>query len=181
MKMVESDSLAQIVIGCKRGDASCFSQLVDIYASRGYGYFYRLTGSSDVSDDLLSELFVKLVEKINSYKGGSFEGWLFRVASNVFHDYLRDKQRQERLLKSQKRRIESKAPDDKVSESERIDKLQEQLGKLDADIRELIILRFYSQVSFKEIAAMRSEPIGTTLSKLHRGLKKLRELMEQKL
>jgi DNA-directed RNA polymerase specialized sigma24 family protein len=42
------------------------------------------------------------------------------------------------------------------------------------------MLRFYSQASFKEIAAMRSEPIGTTLSKLHRGLKKLQKLMEQK-
>jgi len=42
----------------------------------------------------------------------------------------------------------------------------------------LIILRFYSQASFKEMAAMRSEPIGTTLSKLHRGLKTLRRLME---
>jgi len=179
--MAVSDNLAQIVIGCQRGDADCFSQLVDIYASRCYGYFYRLTGSKDVSDDLLSELFVKLVEKINSYKGGSFESWLFRVASNVFYDYLRDKQRQERLLKSQKRQIESKPVAGKEFESERIDKLQEQLGKLDMDTRGLIILRFYSQVSFKEIAAMRSEPIGTTLSKLHRGLKKLRELMEQKL
>jgi RNA polymerase sigma-70 factor (ECF subfamily) len=58
--------------------------------------------------------------------------------------------------------------------------LQVQLGKLDTDTRELIMLRFYSQASFKKIAEMRSEPIGTTLSKLHRGLKKLRELMEQK-
>ncbi|MHC4159267.1 MAG: RNA polymerase sigma factor [Planctomycetota bacterium] len=179
--MAESDSLARIVIGCKKGDASCFSQLVDIYARRCYGYFYRLTANRDVSDDLLGELFVKLVEKINSYKGGSFEGWLFRVALNVFHDYLRDKQRQERLLKAQKRRIESKAAEAKQPDSERIDRLQVQLGKLDMDTRELIILRFYSQVSFKEIAATRSEPIGTTLSKLHRGLKKLRELMEQKL
>ena len=40
------------------------------------------------------------------------------------------------------------------------------------------MLRFYSQLSFKEIAAMRGEPIGTTLSKVHRGLRKLRELME---
>ena len=46
------------------------------------------------------------------------------------------------------------------------------------DTRELIMLRFYSQASFKEIAAIRSEPIGTTLSKLHRGLKKLQKLME---
>jgi len=57
--------------------------------------------------------------------------------------------------------------------------LQIQLEKLDAETRELIMLRFYSQLSFKEMAEMRGEPIGTTLSKVHRGLKKLRERMEQ--
>ena len=60
----------------------------------------------------------------------------------------------------------------------RLDKLQVHLNRLDADTRDLILLRFYSELSFKEIAELRSEPIGTALSKLHRGLKKLRELME---
>ncbi len=73
--MTKSDDLAQIIIGCKNKDSKCFSQIVDMYASRCYGYFYRLTGNNDVSDELLSELFVKLVEKIASYKGGSFDGW----------------------------------------------------------------------------------------------------------
>ena len=99
--MARGDDLAQIIAGCKSGDAGCFSEVVDAYASRCYGYFYRLTGNKDVSDDLLSELFVKLVEKIKTYKGGSFESWLFRIASNIFHDYLRGKQRQRRLLESQ--------------------------------------------------------------------------------
>lgn len=61
---------------------------------------------------------------------------------------------------------------------EKLDKLGVLLNRLDADTRELIMLRFYSELSFKEIARLRSEPIGTALSKLHRGLKKLRELME---
>ncbi len=176
--MAESDDLAQVITGCKRGDDECFSRLVDEYAGRCYGYFCRLTGDRSVSDDLLSELFVKLVEKIGSYKGGRFESWLFKVASNIFHDWLRDKQRRRRLLELQKDKIESETTGTKRSDSEKVDNLQRQLGKLDADTRELIMLRFYSQVSFKEMAEMRSEPIGTTLSKLHRGLKKLRELME---
>ncbi len=176
--MVQNDDLAQIIIGCKHGDSKCFSQVVDMYASRYYGYFYRLTGNNDVSDELLSELFVKLVEKIAYYKGGSFEGWLFKIASNIFHDYLRSKQRRKKLLDVQKKQIESRITEPKQSDNEQIDKLQIQLRKLDTDTRELIMLRFYSQLSFKEIAVIRSEPIGTTLAKLHRGLKKLRELMK---
>lgn len=176
--MTREKDLAPIIAGCKNGDAECFSQVVDMYASRCYGYFYRLTGNTDVSEDLLSELFVKLVEKIGSYKGRSFESWLFRIASNLFHDYLRGKHRRKKLLGERAKQLESEVTEPKRCDDERIDRLQRQLSRLDADMRELILLRFYSQLSFKEMAQMRAEPIGTTLSKLHRGLRKLRELME---
>jgi RNA polymerase sigma-70 factor (ECF subfamily) len=176
--MAQGSNLAQIIIGCKNGDSQCFSQVVDMYASRCYGYFYRLTGNSDTSDELLSELFVKLVEKIGSYKGGSFESWLFKIASNLFHDHLRGKQRRKRLIEVQQEEIESEAAEPKRSDDEQVDKLEMRLKRLDPDTRELIMLRFYSQLSFKEIARVRSEPIGTTLAKTHRGLKKLRQLME---
>lgn len=173
-----NDDLAQIIIGCKNGESKSFSKVVDMYSSRCFGYFYRLTGNTDISDELLSELFVKLVEKISTYKGGSFESWLFRVASNIFHDYLRSKQRQKKALDFRKVEADSDVIETKKSDGEQIDKLQIQLSRLDEDTRELIMLRFYSELSFKEIAEMRSEPIGTTLAKLHRGLKKLRECME---
>jgi RNA polymerase sigma-70 factor (ECF subfamily) len=175
--MVESNSLAEVISGCKGGDAECFSQIVDIYATRLYGYFYRLSGDSSVSDDLLSELFVKLVEKIGTYRGGSFDGWVFAMASNIFRDHLRFKQRQTRLMDEHSRRVRLRpvSAEDRVDED--IDALQRALGELDADVRELIMLRYYSQLSFREIAELRNEPIGTTLSKVHRGLKRLRELM----
>ena len=176
--MAKSDDLARIITGCKQGDTQCFSQVVDRYSGRCYGYFYRLTGNNDISDELLSELFVKLVEKIGSYKGGSFEGWLFKIASNIFHDYLRSKQRRKKLLETQKTQLELEVIEYKQSDGEQSERLQKQLGRLDRDTKELIMLRFYSQLSFKEISQMRSEPIGTTLAKMHRGLKKLRGLME---
>lgn len=178
--MAKNDDLARIIIGCKNGDAECFSQVVDIYAGRCYGYFYRLTGNTDVSDELLSELFVKLVEKIGSYRGGSFDGWLFRVANNIFQDHLRAKHRRKKLLESfdvRKSYAEAETEQVRKAEDEMTDKLQEQFAKLDVGTRELISLRFHSQMSVREIAEIRSEPIGTTLSKLHRGLKRLREMM----
>ena len=176
--MAENDRLARIIAGCKDGSNESFSQLVDIYATRCFGYFYRLTGNRQVSDDLLSELFVKLVEKIGSFRGGSFDCWLFKVASSIFYDYLRDKHKQQHLIEGYKKTLETQTAGRKSSDSQIFDKLQNQLNKLDDDTRNLILMRFYSQASFKEIAQMRSEPIGTTLSKVHRGLKKLRELME---
>ncbi len=172
--------LTRIIAGCKSGDADSFAQMVDIYARRCFGYFYRLTGDRDLSEELLSILFMRLVEKIGSYQGGSFESWLFRIAANIFHDHLRARKRRKNLWNARRTELESLPTGLPKSDGkdERLDRLQVQLDRLDADTRELIMLRFHSELSFKEIAKLRSEPIGTTLSKLHRGLKKLRELME---
>src|SRR4030042_1010518 len=170
--MGRSVELARIIDGCKSGDADCFAQVVDMYAGRCYGYFYRLTGDRDLSDELLSELFIKLVEKIRSYKGGAFESWLFKIASNIFHDHLRGKQRRKKLLDTHRQELESETTEPKMSESDRIDRLTVQLAKPDAGPRELIMLRFYSQLSLKEIAKLRSEPLGKPLSGLPRALKR---------
>lgn len=77
-----------------------------------------------------------------------------------------------------KDRIQAKFKEIKHSTIEKFDLLQMQLEKMDDETREVIMLRFYSQMSFKEIAEMKGEPIGTVLLRLHRGLKKLRELMD---
>ena len=58
------------------------------------------------------------------------------------------------------------------------DKLTRQLRKLDAETAEIIAMRYYSGLSFEELAKIRNEPVGTCLSKVHRGIKRLRQLME---
>ena len=176
--MQENARLSDVLAGCRDGDSESFSQLVDMYSGRCYGYFYRLTGNRGISEDLLSELFARVVEKIGSFKGAYFDGWLFKVASNIFHDYLRSNLRRGRFLERQQSLLTEQASAEPPYEGEKTDELQKRLFELDDETRELIMLRFYSQLSFKEIAKMRSEPIGTTLSKVHRGLKKLRDLME---
>ncbi|MBN1456251.1 MAG: sigma-70 family RNA polymerase sigma factor [Sedimentisphaerales bacterium] len=176
--MNEAEKLKQIVSGCKRGDNQACSELVDIYADRCYGYFYRLTGNTNLSNDLLGELFLKLVEKINTYNEGSFNKWIFTVASNIFRDHLRQKYRFKKLMdtKISQVRIEAMSQDS-THGGEIADKLEDMIKKLDDDTAELITLRFYGQLSFKELAELREVPIGTVLSKVHRGLKRLKELM----
>jgi RNA polymerase sigma-70 factor, ECF subfamily len=177
--MNDSQRLSQIISDCKQGSHDGYAQIVELYANRLYGYFYRLSGNAETSNDLLSEVFLKLVEKMDAYGSGSFDLWLFKIATNIFYDHLRQQQRQKKFLESHRQQLEDELTDVKRSDDDAVDILQAQLGQLDKQTRELILLRYYSDLSFKEIAQMRKEPIGTVLSKVHRGLAKLRELMEQ--
>jgi RNA polymerase sigma-70 factor, ECF subfamily len=180
MNIGDDNQITAIIDACKQGREDGFAQLVDLYASRLYGYFYRLSGNAEVSNDLLSEIFVRLVEKIGTYESGSFDLWLFKIAANIFYDHLRQQRRQKKIIESHKKQQleEETAVIMRRTDVEAIDILQTQLGQLDPQTRELLLLRYYSELSFKEIAEMRKEPIGTVLSKVHRGLAKLRELME---
>jgi RNA polymerase sigma-70 factor (ECF subfamily) len=178
--METHNDLKEIIVACQAASNEAFSRLVDLYASRCYGYFYRLTGNSAKSNDLLSMLFMRLVEKIGTFReaSGSFENWLFTIASNIFRDHLRQKYRQQRLLEAKAEDLEFRTPKKPAkADTEMIDELQVQMAKLDAETAELLMLRFYGGFTFRQIAEMRSEPIGTVLSKVHRGLKRLRELM----
>ena len=171
-----TEKLNALVVRCQSGSEEAFTELIEEFSGGCYGYFYRLTGNAEVSNDLLSELFMKLVEKIGSFKGGSFKGWLYRVASNIFYDYLRHKQRQKRLLEGKTERLEV-SYDTVGSEMENKDQLAVAISHLDKDTVELLMLRYYSGMSFKELSAHRNEPIGTTLAKVRRALIKLRGIM----
>jgi RNA polymerase sigma-70 factor (ECF subfamily) len=176
--MTMQHDLEKLIEKCRKGDSEALGDLVKRYSDRCYGYFYRLTGRADLSEELLSDLFIRLVRKIGSFESGSFDKWIFTVASNLFRDYLRRHYRQNRLL-AEKAALALQDENTSKREPEIVDKLHVALGRLDPKTAELITLRYYSQLSFKELADLRDEPIGTTLSKVHRGIKKLRQIMDE--
>jgi RNA polymerase sigma-70 factor, ECF subfamily len=176
---MEPREIAELIAACRVGQPGAFDKLLSAYSARIYAYFLRLTGDPSMSDDLLSDLFVKLIERLETYSGGSFEKWLFTVASNVFYDHLRRRKRQERLKDSVRQRLTDAGEGIEDADPFMGDDLQKHLTVLDEETRELIVLRFYGDLSFKEIAEMRKMPVGTILSKVHRGLRKLREQMKE--
>lgn len=173
-----SNDYIQIVKLCQKGQKEAFWQLVDGYSNRLYGYFYRLTANRDDANDLLSELFLKVVEKIGTCRPETFEAWLFKMASNLFTDFIRAKKRREKLLYEAAKEIQNETVQQPVNDGFLTDKLTQLLQRLDSETAEIIIMRYYSGLSFEELAKIRNEPIGTCLSKVHRGLKKLKEMME---
>jgi len=185
---MEQDPLGEQITKCQQGDPEAFSWLTEEYGPRLYRYFLRLNGSTADAEDLLQELFVKLIEKIGHYRHqGRFESWLFCVAANMVRDEARRRVRRGEVLSLQDERVGLKevlasdeaTADVKLQQSEQIDRLQRALDQLPQMDREIIILRHYGQLSFKEIAEQFQIPIGTALAKVHRGLKRLQKIMTQ--
>ena len=183
---MKQDLLAEQIELCQKGDPAGFAWLMEQYGPRLFRYFHRVSGSASDADDLLQDLFVKLIEKICNYRHeGRFEGWIFCIAANMIRDDARRRSRRGAEVSFQDEKAglkdiiasdEATAPE-KLQYSEQIDQLQLALAQLPETDREIIILRHYGQLSFKEIAEQFEIPIGTALAKVHRGLKRLHKIM----
>ncbi len=187
--------LADVIERAQRREPAAFEALIEAYSHRLYGFLYRLTGHRDDADDLLQEVFVRVVRMIDKYEhGGRFEPWLFRIAMNLARDRVR------RARASPVRLLEEHAssdpgdrggdwldqvgpdrtpgPDEAIELADQVDRLQQALGKLGQAEREVVMLRHFSGMSFNEIAELMNTPLGTALTRAHRGLKRLRQIME---
>jgi len=189
--MTEPKELQEQIKACRRGDPEAFAGLVASFGPQLQRYFLRSVGSAGQADDLLQELFVRLLEKIKYYRDdGHFEHWLFRIAANLVRD-------QHRKVKRRRTRAFSEISDDEdadaalhladsgeepghhLEQAEQVDRLQEALMQLPELDRQIILARHYGGLGFRELAEQFQVPLGTALAKVHRGLKQLRRLMSE--
>jgi RNA polymerase sigma-70 factor (ECF subfamily) len=182
--------LKETIRKAQDGQAEAFSALLDAYGRRLYGYFYRATGNHHDAEDMLSEVSLRLVRQLKMYDHrGRFEPWLFRIAANMVRDRIRrlkvGRGRAASLSveddsgRSLADNIPAKTPgvDEKLLSAEMGVELQAALSKLDETTRQMILLRHFGEMSFKDIAGQFGCPLGTALAKVHRGLKALRKIM----
>ena len=186
--------LANVIGRAKAGDPEAFDRIVDAFGKRLYGYLYRLTGSRDDADDLLQELFLRVVRTIGGYEhDGRFVGWLFRIATNLARDRVRRLGRRPQILRLEPAPaaagddggscwyesgdISQPAPEAPMILRDEVDALQLALAELPTAEREVVMLRHFSELSFAEIAEAMGTPLGTALARGHRGLGKLRKIL----
>jgi RNA polymerase sigma-70 factor (ECF subfamily) len=174
---------AEVIRRAKELDAEAFDEIVDAYAGRLYGFFHRMLGRREEAEDLVQEVFVRVVKSIPEYREeGRFEAWLFRIAGNLVRDRLRRPTAGDtgdpQAGKNDPPSKSTKGVGDGLERREEIDRLQPFLAKLPSVEREAVLMRHYGELSFAEIAEYTAAPLGTVLSRVHRGLAKLREWME---
>ena len=92
--LTDAAQLTDVIERAQRREPDAFDTLVDLYSSRLFGYLYRRTGSRHDAEDMLQEVFVRLVRTLDRYThDGRFEAWLFRIATNLIRDRVRQLQR----------------------------------------------------------------------------------------
>ena len=185
---MEPDRLRAAIASAQADEAEGYEALLGVYGPRLYGYFFRATGNHHDAEDLLGDLLLRLVRRLRDYDDrGRFEPWLFRIAANMVRDRIRRAKVRPSItslaVEGEGSALGDELPgryqpaDGALLAREASAELQEALEKLDATTREMVILRHFGELSFKEIAEIFGCPLGTALAKVHRGVRTMRRLL----
>jgi RNA polymerase sigma-70 factor (ECF subfamily) len=150
--------------------------------ARTYGRFlytvaYRLTGNADDARDVVQETLLRVRAGLRTYRPGSMEGWLSRIATNVFLDEMRRRKRRpvDRLPEEPDRVVPASMSADEALASATISEdIQAALIRLPDDFRAAVVLSDVVGLSYAEIGETLDVPIGTVRSRIHRGRSMLR-------
>lgn len=161
----------------QQGDLNKMGLLYERHKRKLFGYFYHMNGDAALSEDLVQNVFVRLINYRNTYTGeGSFASWMYRTARNLQIDqYKKKARRPEQTLDDQNRELPD--PADHQGQTDRADGIQElqwALGRLPSDMREILVLSKLKGMNFREIGQLLGCTEGAAKVRAHRALKELR-------
>ena len=170
------------------GDENALSILINRHQSKIYGFIYSKISDRDISDDIFQDTFVKVIKtlKSNSYnEEGKFLPWVMRIAHNLIIDHFRRNKKMPMFRETEEFSIFSIMTDHSLTvENQMIsDQVQEDLKKiieeLPEDQKEVLIMRIYQDLSFKEISELTGVSINTALGRMRYALMNLRKVIDK--
>ena len=180
-----SFDLTGVVRAARQGDEQGWCQLVGEYGPRVFALARSRLRDPDLAEEVTQSVFATIAIKLRegAYDDhGKFEPWLFRIAMNRVRDVVRKATRERseaRLRLAARNEAVSAAAADGGASPEALEGLRAVLEKLSEPDREIIALRYHAGLSFRQIADLLEEPVGTLLARHHRALRKLRAMLEQ--
>ena len=185
MKDYSDKELMKLVVD---RDTQAFKILYNRYNIQIFNFILRYTGRREIAQDLLQETFTRVWFAAHTFnlKSGNFRGWIYKIALNTTRNEMSKKHyeygynewselcgtRHELNLPA------TEQPDSKLFQSELRRIVADALGKLNPIFREIIILKHYQQLKFREIAEITNTPEGTLKARFHHGIARLKELLE---
>jgi RNA polymerase sigma-70 factor, ECF subfamily len=176
------EELASLLQAASRGDPQAWRELVSRYSRRVYALAKSRCRNDDVAEEIAQSVFATVAVKLRAgeyTESGRFEPWLFRVAMNRVRDAIRKARRNpETHDESAFIHTAHREPDEPAFDAAAIGRLRSAMTELSDADREIIELRHHGGLSFKQIADILEEPVGTLLARHHRALKKLKEALD---
>ncbi len=176
---MDADGLAR---KSKNGDREAYGRLYELFSKRIYAYCYYRTLSREAAEDLTSAVFVSALESLESFRPelGGFSAWIYAIARNALTDHYRRYSRE--LCIGDFAGGLWDLPDEADLEldaenRDRWERLKPYLGGLACEQREIIILRLWDGLSYREIAAISGKSEGACKMAFSRALSLLREAM----
>jgi len=172
----------------RQGDATAFGELVRRHGDSLLGYLIRMSGSRERAEDLFQETFKRVHEKAHTFRGPQFKGWLFKIATRIVFDGAR---RGERLkvvslnqpadcpggegdsLEAMAVADNSCSPTEQAVKAERTEQVRRAIGSLPARQRAALVLAYYQQLTYREVAAALGCSEGTVKTQMYRALRTL--------
>lgn len=170
---------ADYLMAAKLGDAQSFGRLYDIYIKQIYNFIFYKTMHQQIAEDICANVFLKAWQKLDQFKSGSFQAWLYSIARNSVIDHYRSAKETKNIEDC----WELKSDQDLLAETDRsmqIERLKEALSLLKSADRELLIMRFWQELSFAEIAECLAKEEGAVKMACARAIKKLETKMPLK-
>ena len=164
----------QAMMAVAGGDLDKAAVLYERYKRPVSGYFYRCSVNREDTEDLLQQVFFRIIRYRQSFSGNYiFKPWLFRIARNVFQDFIRKNRNTFSGLDPEM------AEENNDYDPEQEDQLKRALEKLPLEYREVILLSRYEDLKYDEIAEILQISVSLVKVRVHRGLKILREIYFQ--
>lgn len=171
------------------GDECALAVLVERHQSKIYGYIYSKVSDRDLTEDIFQETFFKVIHTLKSKKyyneEGKFLSWVLRIANNLIVDKFRNDKKMFMKRDTDEFSIFSAITDNSPNIEKELIKnqvdmdLKKIIQKLPQDQKEVLMMRYYSDMSFKEIADITGVSVNTTLGRMRYAITNLRKVIEK--
>ena len=181
----------ELVAAHAAGESRAFDELVRRYAGPLFTFLARFVGQNAVAEDLVQESLLQVHSSSATFDlDRRFRPWVYTIAANKARDYLRTRvRRTERSLddgpsdsdaRPAQDRVAGVGPaaDELVIASETTDRVRRVVGRLPENLREILLLGYYQQMPYAEIAEVLEIPVGTVKSRLHSAVQQFSRLWE---
>ncbi|MDD4984969.1 MAG: sigma-70 family RNA polymerase sigma factor [Dehalococcoidales bacterium] len=176
-----STDLEKLVERAMAGDSGAFGMLYDMHVDRVYRHiFYRVSSNAD-AEDLTQQVFIKAWQAIGRYQktASPFLAWLIKISHNLVIDFYRSKKSESRIDFDAIATGPEKDPANIAEAAFNREYLRKAIRKLKGDQQQVILMRFIEDFSYPEIAAALGKSEGSIRVIQHRGLAKLRTILEK--